>query len=485
MSQSVTSNAIALEWQEGQLTYAALSEQVTRVSEWLNTREETRFALIADNSPAWIIIDLACKETDKILIPIPLYFSVSQTEHVFLKAEVEIVFAQHIPDEAVDENLGFSVHDIRTYKRNTSGTPDIPAGTGKITFTSGSTGEPKGVCLSDVSQDNVAKNLVSAINLPAAKHLCLLPLPTLLENIAGVYAPLLCHGTVVVRSAEQLGFSGASLSEPARLLHQIDTVQPDTLILVPELLLLLVNACINGWVAPGSLKFVAVGGAHTDHDLIEKARAFGLPVYQGYGLSEGVSVTTLNLPGQDEPHSVGKVLGHTHLESCNGELVVSGSVFLGYLNNPASFYPDKVVTGDLATCSNGFYFVKGRKKNIIVSSLGRNISPEWIESRLYATGLFRGVLLAGEGQPFCTAVLIPRGSPERSKIAQAITAINQTLPDYARVKNWRLADCSHAPHTLFTPNGKLRRVDALRYFKPLIDDMYTAGVPAGESYEFL
>ena len=149
MSQfDTSSDAIALEWQEGQLTYAALSEQVTRVSEWLNTREETRFALIADNSPAWIIIDLACKKTDKILIPLPLYFSASQTEHVLLDAGVEIVFAQHMPEELVDECLEFSVYDIRTYKRNTSVTPDIPAGTGKITFTSGSTGEPKGVVVS-------------------------------------------------------------------------------------------------------------------------------------------------------------------------------------------------------------------------------------------------------------------------------------------------------------------------------------------------
>ena len=80
----------------------------------------------------------------------------------------------------------------------------VPPGTRKITYTSGTTGNPKGVCLSAANQLNVARSLIEATGLTAPRHLCTLPLATLLENIAGVYAPLLAGGTVdEVQIAEQ------------------------------------------------------------------------------------------------------------------------------------------------------------------------------------------------------------------------------------------------------------------------------------------
>ena len=95
------------------------------------------------------------------------------------------------------------------------------------------------------------------------------------------------------------------------------------------------------------------------------------------------SVACLNLPDNHEPGSVGQPLEHVDIQIESGEIIVHGNSFLGYLDDPASWYPQTVATGDLGHLDeNGFLYINGRKKNILISSFGRNISPEWIESQL-------------------------------------------------------------------------------------------------------
>lgn len=200
----------------------------------------------------------------------------------------------------------------------------------------------------------------------------------------------------MLRRAESLGFEGVSLTSPERMLQSISEAKPSTLILVPELLQLLVSACSQGWQPPASLLFIAVGGATVPAALIKKARDCRLPVYQGYGLSECVSVNTLNTPAKDNIYSAGTALGHNRLVIEDGEIVITGTLFLGYVNMPESFYPTAVYTGDLAVQTDGFFQIAGRKKNVFINSFGRNISPEWIEGELMATGLFRLVVLTGK-----------------------------------------------------------------------------------------
>ena len=287
---------VALESRSGNLTYAELNERVNQVADWLTTQPAQRLALLAENSAEWIICDLACQRANKLLVPVPPYFSTSQRQHLLAEAGIELIITDQ-PALIDDSHITTSPFNLLyALLRDNSEIPEIPTGTGKVTFTSGSTGNPKGVCLSNASQARVAASLDAALAMPYVRHQCLLPLATLLENIAGVYAPLNCGGTVVVCGSEELGFSGARLTDPAAMLSAISKAQPESLILVPELLFMLVTACSNGWQPPQSLRFMAVGGAHVPAGLIAKAREAGLPVYQGYGLSECVSVNTLNLP---------------------------------------------------------------------------------------------------------------------------------------------------------------------------------------------
>lgn len=467
----------ALSWSAGSLTYAQLQQRVQDAAGWLSQQNAQRIALLAGNGPEWVICDLASQQAGTLLVPVPPYFSDTQREHLLNEAGIELIITDQPALFNALQAVSAPFNQLLALTRDNTSAPQIPEGTGKITFTSGSTGNPKGVCLSNESQARVAASLDAALQMPHVRHQCLLPLATLLENIAGVYAPLTCGGTVVLSSSQELGFSGARLTDPAAMLSAISAAQPESLILVPELLQLLVAACGNGWQPPASLKFIAVGGAHVSSAVLAKSRACGLPVYQGYGLSECVSVNTLNRPGAEQVDSVGRTLGHNQLTIENGELVASGTIFLGYLNMPESFYPTAVKTGDLVCEQNGFYQVAGRRKNLIITSLGRNISPEWIESELTAAGLFSQVLVVGEARAECGALLVPRHAGVSTEvIEQYIEAVNNKLPDYARIGVWQTIPEIAPGSGLFTANGKLKRDAALTHFQSQIEAMYAAEV---------
>lgn len=463
----------AIEWETGSLSYSELAMKVAELSTWLSAQSFTRIAVDMVNGPEWVIIDLACQRAGKMLVPVPPFFSREQRTHLLAEAGVELCFCSQPVDDERFEYAACPLSDTYLYRLSEVNEPVIPKGTGKITFTSGSTGNPKGVCLSHQSQEVVAESVVKAIGLSAPRHLCLLPLATLLENVAGVYAPLLAGGTVVLRNPQSLGFAGTSLTNPQAMLATISEVQPNSLILVPELLQLLIMGCAQGWTPPVSLKFIAVGGAHVAEGLLQKARALGLPVYQGYGLSECVSVNTLNTPSCERMNSVGKSLGHNTLRIENGELKVSGTIFLGYLNAPETFYPTEVATGDLIREEDGFYVVEGRKKHLFINSFGRNISPEWVESELMASGLFRHAFVVGEARPHCGALITPlhNGLP-RERIEEALASINQRLPDYAAVRVWQVLPDLSAEKNLFTANGKLKRQALTSRFATLINELY-------------
>jgi long-subunit acyl-CoA synthetase (AMP-forming) len=163
--------------------------------------------------------------------------------------------------------------------------------------------------------------------------------------------------------------------------------------------------------ARGSLRFIAVGGAAVGVAAIASARAVGLPAYEGYGLSEGASVQTLNLPGADRPGSVGRALPHARLRvATDGEIEIAGSVMLGCLGEPAlvaesltegaSGARDWWKTGDVGTIDGkGYVHVHGRRRNVLITAYGRNVSPEWVEMALTSQPAIAQAVVPGDGKP--------------------------------------------------------------------------------------
>ena len=471
------------------LTYGELIQRCWDMAALLKKNHIGRLALHLDNGLDWLVIDLACQLSDICLLPLPTFFSNRQVQHALRETPVDAIVSGTNTVFDRSEQVTETVRLPGSAKLWLNRIPAfvdhalIPENTGKITYTSGSTGTPKGVCLSNQQLIDEAMFLGSAVGLSKPRHLCLLPLSTLLENVAGIYAPLLFGGEVIIPTLEKMGFCGSSTVEPATLIETITRYQPNTLILTPQLLQLLVASVSNGWQVPESLQFVAVGGAKVANQLLIEARQSGIPAYQGYGLSECASVVSLNTPRDQITGSCGKPLQHLNVQIINGEVVVNGNAMLGYANTPSSWGQQAIHTGDLGYLdARGFLHILGRRKNLMISSYGRNISPEWVESEFLASPIFADFIVFGDAQSHCVALLSTRDNRTTDQqIDDIIQQINQQLPDYARIRNWqRLPTVLTKTPALITDNGRPKRAAIAQHYAGQIDQLYN--MPVEESH---
>ena len=444
---------------------AELQQQVDALATELHKRRTRVLATFLDNSRAWVVADLAAVEAGVVHVPLPLFFSAEQLMHALALAGVDTLLTwpplaakwPQAPAQACDVAGAPLV-----WLQLPSVPVPLPPATAKITFTSGTTGTPKGVCLSQDALLRARDGLIQAMApLGIERHLCALPFAVLLENLAGLMAPLAHSATCLVRPLQQLGLVGSSSFDAALFHAAVVRHEPHSLILLPQML--------RAWTAylhataqraPATLRFVAVGGAAVGERLILAARALGIPAYEGYGLSEGASVQTLNLPGADRPGSAGRPLPHARVRmASDGEIEVAGSLFCGYLGD-LSAAPPWWPTGDLGHVdADGFVHLRGRKKNVLITAFGRNVSPEWVETALRGEAAIAQAVVFGDGQPALSAVLWASGPQvDETALAAAVDAANATLPDYARVARWVRARAPFdASSGLATANGRPQR----------------------------
>lgn len=483
---------------ETAFTWAQLQHEVRRMVWRLRKDKIKVLALAADNVPEWIVADIACAVAGITLLPLPGFFAPGQLQHALQTVPVDaVLYDATLPGGVLEAEVSqviapevlFGLHYQRiprTEEERARRADSLPAATRKITFTSGSTGTPKGACLSAAHLQAVTDSIVSATELCGiTRHLCVLPLATLLENIAGVHAPLRSGATVIVAKQETLGFNGATGFALPTFLDVLSHCRPHSMILIPQLLEALVMSCASGWKLPESLRFVAVGGATVNPALLERAWQFGIPVHEGYGLSECGSVVSLNTPGQRRNGSLGRPLPHLRVEIIDGEINTIGPRFLGYAGDKDSWHETDdntpFATGDLGfQDSNGYLHFTGRRKNLLVSSFGRNISPEWVETQLAASPLIAQSIVLGDSRPYCVALVLPRQAGIADAVISAsIASINAGLPDYARIRRWARLDAPLARGTgletdLMTSNGRPRRGQIAARFAATIDALYAA-----------
>ena len=430
-----------------------------------------RIGLIAENSPRWIAIDLAAHSADIDLVPLPGFFTIEQLLHAIHASRLDAIFC---PAAGLAASLGFTeerfdARGLRLFAMRSgiacySGSREENYGH-KITFTSGSTGRPKGVVLSMRQQLRATRGLADiSTRIGIRRHLCALPLAVLLENVAGVYTALNIGATCICPPSAEIGLIGSSAFDPERCLETIARYRADSMILLPQMLRLIV-AKLARVGAPDprvrTLKYVTVGGAKTSVALIERARSLGLPVYEGYGLTECGSVVSVNSPGADRLGTVGRPLPGVRVRvSADGELEIGGRSFSGYLGSRAADPGEWLASGDLGEIdAEGFICIAGRKKNVIVTSFGRNVSPEWPESLLLESPAVEQVAVYGEACPHLMAVLVPSSRhASDAELESAVACANVRLPDYARVRHWiRAREPFTAQNGLATGNGRVSR----------------------------
>ncbi|MBC9072379.1 AMP-binding protein [Thauera sp. CAU 1555] len=446
---------VVLSGATGSWTAAAMRDELHALQQRL--ADSRVVAVLADNGPAWVLAELACQDAGRVHLPLPAFFTAAQLQHALNASGADTVITDQ-PERIGALDLGFCLTGQWQglhWMRRVVAPAELPAGTAKISFTSGSTGAPKGVCLSAAGLRDTAAAVVERLHeLPLTRHLAALPLALLLENVAGIHAPLLRGMPIHLPPLASLGWQGAAGFDPAALDRQVRDSTAASLILVPELLKAWTAwLTATGQRASPALQFVAVGGARVAPALIEHARALGIPAYQGYGLTEAGSVVCLNRPG-DDGDGCGAALAHAALRCADGEVRVRTRAFLGYAGQAAP-QEAEFATGDLGHLDErGHLHLDGRRGNLLVTSFGRNVSPEWIESALLADPRVMQAVVSGDGRPALAALLVPAPGADAAALGGLVERVNAGLPDYARVAHWAAVAPFTAANGLATGNGR-------------------------------
>ncbi len=384
-----------------------------------------------------------------------------------------------------------------------------------LVYTSGTTGRPKGVMLSHRNiLSNVAASLAAIPADTSDRFLSFLPLSHMFERTCGYYAALAAGAhTVYARSISLLA-------------DDLRAQRPTVLIAVPRIFerihaklkeampagsfkrRLFERAAAIGWkqfqrsasvgekllwpllrllVANkfqrrlgGRLRLVVVGGAAFAPELARTFVGLGLPIIQGYGLTETAPVLAANRPGDNDPLSVGRALEGIALRlDENGELLARGpNIMLGYWNNPeatrAAVDADGWLhTGDLARIENGRVYITGRLKDILVLSNGEKVPPADLEAAIVRDSAFEQAMLVGEGRPKLGLLCVSQLRDEAELCLRANDQL-RGFPGYARICHIARAD---GPWTLenglVTPTLKLKRNEILRRHAADIERMYS------------
>ncbi|MCG2634807.1 MAG: AMP-binding protein [Gammaproteobacteria bacterium] len=439
---------VAVRGDVSELSYGALQQEVDLLATRLASGPGQVVAQLMDNGPAWAVTHLATLSAGKTALPLPGFFSPAQQAHSLVSSGAGVLLSDSSRGVAtlaaatglVVEPMGCyraADTDLLLYRLPGVQSRPLPLECALVTYTSGTSGRPKGVCLSLPGLEEVTVSVVQRVGINAdSVHLAALPLSTLLEGVGGLYCSLLAGGLSLLPGLRQRGYRG--LPGPD-LQQQLQVSGADNVILVPEMLRSLNQAVAARPLPLPKLRFVAVGGAAVPLNLLDEAERRGLPVYQGYGLSECGSVVAVNTMAANRPGSVGQPLPHVQLRvSESGEIHLRGPVCLGYLQDDGfSPAPVEWPSGDLGVLDDaGFLYIRGRCRDLLVTAYGRNVSPGWVEAELSRGRGIRHAAVYGDGMAQLVAVI--DGVSSESATA-AVARANANLPEYARIAEWVLA----------------------------------------------
>jgi long-chain acyl-CoA synthetase len=252
----------------------------------------------------------------------------------------------------------------------------------------------------------------------------------------------------------------------------------------------------------GELKFAISGAAPLGKDLADFYAAIGMPIHEGYGLTEG-GVVCLNPIGRPKSGSIGKPLPGVEVRLApDGELTFrSPTLFTGYWQDQAA--TDAILrdgwlhTGDIAEVdSNGFIFITGRKKEVIVSSNGKKIYPSMVEGLFKMEPLLHQVLLIGDKLPYVAALFtlnttvleslkefeefrgkplaeVVQSAPIQAAVKKIVAKVNRQLAPFEQIRKWHILDRDFTIEAgEITPTMKVRRSRVLENHRHAVSGLY-------------
>lgn len=230
----------------------------------------------------------------------------------------------------------------------------------------------------------------------------------------------------------------------------------------------------------GNLQVFVSGGAALDQKIGEFLNAVGLPTLQGYGLTEASPVVSCNLPNLVKVETVGPPLKTNQVKiSYDGEILIKGeNVMLGYWNQKEE--TEKVIkngwlhTGDIGELDHNNYLkITDRKKDIIVNSGGDNISPTKIENILCLNEFIKQAFIYGDKKNYLVAIIVCEKEINNTIIKLIIENINNNLTLIEKIKKFILINDEFTiDNGMLTPTLKLKRREIIKNYKKQLEDLY-------------
>lgn len=533
-----------------------LVEKYSRGMMSLGIKKGDRVCLISENRPEWVMFDLAILSIGAVTVPVYATSNLDQMTHIIEHSESNTVIVStatllkeiresaslsqvkqwicldktttpsksHSPLNVIEQS---AKTDSFTFYQTVSRV--MPQDLATIVYTSGTTGEPKGVML---THDNLVSNTVASAKMISISEedisLSFLPLSHLFERTAG----FLCfmYFGAKIYFAEDMNKLSENLLE----------VHPTILISVPRVLEKvynkvheeiegrsgLVKHLFNHAIQTqnhlfkglyetlffgkikrklgGKLKFIVVGGAALTPSIGRFFEQMGVPVLQGYGLTETSPVIAVNKLHNNRIGTVGYVLDNLEVKlSDDDEILVKGpSIMQGYYKNEKAtreaFTEDGFFkTGDIGEYQGGLLKITDRKKELIVTSGGKKVAPQPIENELVHFPMIDQVCLVGEGMKTIGALIVPNESyvmktasrlgldasdykkllqnvAIRDEIQKIVDQVNHRLSNFEQIKNFFLvAEPFGQQNDELTLTLKLKRKNIFHHYEREIQSMFS------------
>jgi long-chain acyl-CoA synthetase len=493
-----------------------------------------RVAVCLKNGVDWVALDLAALGLGLVVVPLYVDDNPDNIAWCIANAEARLLVVESTKMASALERTGCVLPPLYVLRpdagdSNANVASLLPAAAAApqfrslpektlatICYTSGTSGRPKGVML---SHGNIIANVLSCRETRMARSadlfLSILPLSHMFERTGGYYLPLSIGAKVVyARSTAQLAEDLVAQAPTVmfavpRIFEKFYARVDEALAKAPAKRWLFRQCVARGWrvesksagwldalatpllrgiVAKpvlarlgGKMRLTVVGGAALDPEIAHAFIGLGLPLLQGYGMTEASPVISVNRIEDNDPESVGPPLPGVEVKLGEAAelLARGGNVMLGYWRNEEATRAaiDKdgwLHTGDVVEIRDTKIYIRGRIKDILVMSNGEKLPPQDVEFAVLHDPVFEQVMLVGEGRPFLTLLAVTRERDEKALVARANERL-KAFPRWVRIRRvLATPEAWSIDNGLLTPTLKLKRPLVLAQFKERVDAVYAA-----------
>ena len=464
-------------------SYKTFFEDVAALSKYLIGcgYKRTHIALLGENSYEWLVAFFAIINSNNIVVPLDKELNEFDIDKIIKRSDTSVLIHSDDYAEEASVNKKITLINMKSFTEIISKTKTVecaelsffnkvPVDNEEmcaIFYTSGTTSDPKGVMLShkNIVSDTIATSKSVCVADPS---LLTLPLHHTYGFVASVTIPMLIGSSIFINSSTRNLIRDINYAKPEymavvpliaevmykkiwesaekngkeKLLKKLITVSDALCRIGIDLRTKFFSSVIDGF--GGNLKILVIGGAAIDPAIVRCFNSFGIKALVGYGITECSPVVSTVRNKHYCPESVGTVHPGVSVRIHNGEIQVKGdTVFSGYYKNPEAtaeaFEGEWFKTGDIGELKNGFLYITGRIKNLIILSNGENISPEELEQYLKSNiSEIYEVIVYADKEGIVAEVYAEE--EKRESIRKNIFELNKKQPVYKQINEVRFRD---------------------------------------------